>query len=255
MGLCYFNKHSKLFEYALPGRQVNHPDREQSHYDLKAWIRVLYERTHVAHLAKAQWQHVVPEYDMLELHVHRMTWVLRYWLSTYLGRDQYPIVVPEWNGKGYVRDEDGVALMHLRRSPWVTLKPGQGIKVVTCDCKCEKGARKCISCVCTKQVGGTCSQLCKCRLVCGKGPPPGYGQSRKSDKRLQSTGRAGVGGGVVVHSNQGGQVASGSSFCRQSPLANLAMKSQMMMATCRTMATTRMMGMNVRRVYTRLLSS
>ena len=42
-----------------------------------------------AHFAKAQWQDVVPECDYSELHGKRMSWVLRYWLSAYQGRDQY----------------------------------------------------------------------------------------------------------------------------------------------------------------------
>ena len=48
----------------------------------------------MGHFAKAHWQDVVPQYDALELHVKRMRWVLRYWLSAYQGRDQCPIAVP-----------------------------------------------------------------------------------------------------------------------------------------------------------------
>lgn len=181
-GLCYFRKNSKYFKNALPGQQVEDSRRVGRPDDVEAWISVLHERTQHAHFAKAQWQDVVPEYDVLELHVKRVGWVVEYWLSTYRKRGQYPICVPEWNGAGYIRDEDGVALMHLRRSPWVTLRPGEGIRVVSCNCSPNKAKGKCSSCVCAKQVGGACSPLCKCSLVCGKGTP--------TREHAQVTGRA-----------------------------------------------------------------
>lgn len=75
---------------------------------------------------------VVPEFDAIDLHVKRVGWVGGYWLSAYLGHDSYPIIIPEWNGDGYIIDADGFASMWLRRLPMVTLRPGQGIRVVSC---------------------------------------------------------------------------------------------------------------------------
>lgn len=102
--------------------------------------------------------------------------------------DHYPIKVPEWDGKGYIRDKaDGCALMHLRRSPWVSVKPGQGIAVVKCRClpnKSTKGSKKCQNCVCAKVGLGLCSPMCKCAFVCGKGGP----------KRVHAEGENGASG-------------------------------------------------------------
>lgn len=131
-------KNSRLFENAVPDQQVNDPRREDSFDAVKPCIRLPYERTHEAHFIKAQWQAVAPAYDVVELHVKRMGWLLRCWLSTYLGRAHSPIFVPEWQSEGYVRDADGVALMHLRRSPWVTLRPGQGIRVCRATANVQK---------------------------------------------------------------------------------------------------------------------
>lgn len=107
----------------------------------------------MAHFAKDQWQDVVPEYEVLELHVKRMVWVLRYLLSTYLGRDHCPIAVLEWNGEGCLRDADGVVLMHLRRSPWVTLPTGSTLGSCGAIASVRGGVRKCTKRVCEKHMG------------------------------------------------------------------------------------------------------
>lgn len=105
----------------------------------------------------------MPAFDDIDLHVKRLGWVARYWLSTHLGRDSYPIPNPERNGEGYIMDKDGGALLCLRRLPMV--RPGQGIRVVSCKGTPHEGTEKCASCVCAKQAIG-CSHLCQWHLVC-----------------------------------------------------------------------------------------
>ena len=78
VSLCYFRKNSKYFASALPGQQVNDSRQGGRPDDVEAWIRVLHERTQQAHFAKGQWEDVVPEYDVLELHVKRLGRVVEY---------------------------------------------------------------------------------------------------------------------------------------------------------------------------------
>ena len=51
MDLCYFSKKNTRCEDAMPGLPVHDPHREEPHDYLKAWVHMLYKRTHVAHFA------------------------------------------------------------------------------------------------------------------------------------------------------------------------------------------------------------
>lgn len=167
VGLCYFEKNKKLFESPDPGKQVKggvEPDPTKEWIDHIAW------RTYVKHFGRAHWQKVVPDFDVLELHVLRLRWVISYWLSSrcITPATQYPVPVPEYDGLGYCKDGEGdaeAALMVMRRQPWVTLKPGEGIHEVFCKCAVKDGRAKCLNCVCKPY--GKCSQLCNCRGICG----------------------------------------------------------------------------------------
>ncbi|CAN0264687.1 unnamed protein product [Ectocarpus sp. 12 AP-2014] len=72
VGLCYFEKNKKLFESPDPGKQVKggvEPDPTKEWIDHIAW------RTYVKHFGRAHWQKVVPDFDVLELHVLRLRWL------------------------------------------------------------------------------------------------------------------------------------------------------------------------------------
>ncbi|CAM9598825.1 unnamed protein product, partial [Pylaiella littoralis] len=97
----------------------------------------------------------------------------------------YPVKVSEYHNSGYIRDgekghEDEVALMHMRLSPAVTLKLGEGKRV-------------CVDCICTKEGDGTCSDLCNCAGKCGNGSAPGGSNPLSSANVGQGAAGAGVG--------------------------------------------------------------
>lgn len=134
------------------------------------WIEHIAWLTYLTHFKKAHWQKVVPDFDVLELHVKRLRWVLSYWLSSHCTSNEYPVPVPDYTALGYVKAGEGdgeVALMLMRRQPWVTLMPGQGIHEVRCRCPVMDGKSLCKGCICVQY--GKCSVLCNCRGICGNG--------------------------------------------------------------------------------------
>ena len=134
---------------------------------------------------------VSPEYEVIELHVLRAEWVARNWLSTLAGVEQYPIQVPSWEGLGYLKDDDGTVLMHLREHPRATLRPGQRVHVISCNCKPGIKKNKCRTCKCGKH-GVPCSKLCKCKLSCGEQRIPsdshGLEIEREGDTQVSAQG-------------------------------------------------------------------
>lgn len=135
----------------------------------------MHERVLEHKLAQGQLQDTIPEFDVIELHVNRLMRVMKFWTSVIFGcQDRNPIPVPDYDGWGYALDVDGGIPIVMRAKPKVTMKPGEGLRVVQCRCKPVAEGRadpkKCTTCVCK----GTCSQLCKCtRTCCGgrMGPP------------------------------------------------------------------------------------
>ncbi|CAM9936257.1 unnamed protein product, partial [Pylaiella littoralis] len=146
VGLVYFEKNKKLFQVPDPGKQVKGGEEPDP---TKDWIEHMVKLTHFKHFANAHWQKVVPDFDVIELHVKRMRWVLSYWLSSH--GSEYPNRVPGYGDLGYVQTGEGdseVALMLMRREPRVTLMPGQGICEVRCKCALKKdGKAVCKACV------------------------------------------------------------------------------------------------------------
>lgn len=172
IGLAYFVKNRKLFDNPVPGRQVNDANRPGESDELEPWIEDLVRWTHFEHFSKGQYQKQAPDYDVTCLQVQRMVLLMAFWLSIFKDESEYSIQVPEWEHTGYIKDKkDGQALMHLRRTPWVTVKAGKKMVVVKCTCKNQASPARCISCVCIKVPGGFCSPLCSCNFVCGKRHP------------------------------------------------------------------------------------
>ena len=81
IGLAFFVKNKKLFDPAVPGRQVLDANRAGEPDQLEPWIDHLVRWTHVAHLSRGQLQKQAPEYDVMDLHGQRMVWLTTYWLS------------------------------------------------------------------------------------------------------------------------------------------------------------------------------
>ncbi|CAB1096161.1 unnamed protein product [Ectocarpus sp. CCAP 1310/34] len=176
VALAYFKKYQASFLYP-PGHQVEpivDPKKRNGAVDeTKAWVDAIHVRTSEAAYGQGKVREAAPNYDVLDLCVLRMEWLVEYWLSivpvSAAGSEpseNYPIAVPEWNNKGYLKDPevDGCCKMLLRREPKVTIWPG-GVETVKCRCSDVPGRGQCTSCVC-KQKGSICSELCKCKRAC-----------------------------------------------------------------------------------------
>lgn len=147
----------------------------------------------------------MPDYDVLELHVKRLRWVVSYWLSSHCTSNEYPVPVPEYTDLGYVKAGEGdgeVALMLMRRQPWVTLMPGQGVHEVKCRCPVKADGRAlCKGCVCVPY--GKCSSLCNCRGKCGNNGKDSNGA--EGGGALPDSGGAGDGDALIDSGGGGGE--------------------------------------------------
>lgn len=170
--LSYFKTHRALFANKDPGHQVrNGAAGVTSHDALKPLVLALHERTAEKKTVNGALKDAIPVFHVLEEHVKRFFWVVEYWYSMMFGEEtRYPIMVPDYVGKGYEKDSDGTVLMVMRREPKVTLRPGEGIHVERCKCAPipdgTTNARKCTTCSCRNH---TSSQLCGCNRTCMSG--------------------------------------------------------------------------------------
>ncbi|CAM9931446.1 unnamed protein product, partial [Pylaiella littoralis] len=176
VALAYYKKHQALFLHPL-GHQVEptlDPKKRNGAIDeTKAWVAAIHVRTSEAAYGQGKVREAAPNYDVLELCVLRMEWLVEYWLSVVPvsaagsePSENYPISVPGWNNKGYLKDPqvDGCCRMLLRREPKVTIWPG-GVETVKCKCSDVPGRGQCTNCICRKK-GSICSELCKCKRAC-----------------------------------------------------------------------------------------
>ena len=154
VGLASYSKNKRLFDCAFPGELS---DASGDPGTVEEWITCLHNRTRESHLVTGSMRLVSPEYEVIELHVLRAEWVARYWLSTLADVEQYPIQVPSWEGLGYLKDNDRTVLIHLCEYPRATLRPGQRVHVISCNCKPGIKINKCRKCKCGKH-GVPCSK-------------------------------------------------------------------------------------------------
>lgn len=177
VALAYYNKNKSMFT-PNPGHQVDEfvaPSARNGQVDdTKDWIKAIHERTSVKWYGEGEIRRAAPNYDVIELCVFRMSWLVEYWLAVVpVGRtfqevsSGYPIEVPDWTNSGYLPNSsvEGGCMMLLRRVPKVTIWPG-GSETMKCRCSSTAGKGQCRDCVCMVKGYKQCSELCGCKLAC-----------------------------------------------------------------------------------------
>lgn len=83
--LGYYIKSKPLFKNSLPGHQVDPllaPEKREGAVDeTKPWVTAIHERTSEKWFGEGEIRSAAPNYDVKELSVLRMSWLVEYWLS------------------------------------------------------------------------------------------------------------------------------------------------------------------------------